>query len=111
MKIILRKGNKTEGDKIIYIEANQEKISMIDLGAIINEFAINEFLIIDKKQKLSRKKHFWFGNLINKAIEDGSKNKDWFKLPLEELLCLKDYPYFVPENSILKFIKERKNEN
>ncbi len=111
MRIILRKGKKTEGDKIIYVQANMEKISMIELAGMINQFALNEFLIIDQKEKLSREKHFWFGNLISKSIEDAKEKKDWFKLSLEELLELKEHPYFVPEYTIRKFIMERESED
>ena len=111
MKIILKKGKKTEGDRIIYIQANMEKISMMELSAMINQFALNEFLIIDQKENLFRDKHFWFGHLIEKAINDARENKDWFKLSLEELLELKKYPYFVPEYTIKKFVEERENEN
>ncbi len=111
MKIILRKGKKTEGDKIIYIKADTEKISMVELGAMINQFALNEFLIIDEKENLSREKHFWFGHLISKAITDAETKKDWFKLSLEELLELKNHPYFCKEYIIKKFVEERESEN
>jgi len=111
MKVTFEPGKKVEGDKKMFIEANAEQVSMIDLAGLINQFALNELLIIDKEQNFSREKHFWFENLINKAIEDAKNHINWFKTPEEYLMQFKNSPFFCPEKTIKKFIEERKNEN
>jgi|TARA_Y100000310_G_scaffold138112_1_gene137002 hypothetical protein len=111
MKISFKKGKKTEGDKIILIEANKESISMMDLASMVNQFALNELIIIDESWQFSRDKHFWYANLMERAIEDAKNNVDWITCEKEKLKDLTGRPFFIKTNMLNKFLEERKVED
>lgn len=108
MEIIFEKGNKTESDNILRIKAEGEKINMMDFAVLVNQMAFNELIIIDETKELSREKHFWFLHLIIKSIEDAKQNINWLTCAGEKIWVLKDYPYFVKEHQIKRFLEERK---
>ncbi len=108
MKISFKSGDPIiEGDQRIFIDSNDEQVTMIELANLINQFNLNELIRIDKRKNLNRQNHQLFPKIMKKAIQDAEDGVDWSKLSEESFLYLKDYPYFVPEETIKKFVEER----
>jgi len=107
MKITFNKGNKTEGDRFILIEADKESISMMDIASMVNQFALNELIIIDEKPQLSRDNHFWFTHLMKRVVEDAKNNLDWITCEEEKLQYLTERPYFIKKSMLTKFFRDR----
>jgi len=108
MKIRFKQGKKSKGDKIILIEADKESISMLDLALMVNQFALNELMIIDENKQFSRDKHFWLLNLIERSLNDAIKGVDWLICEEEKLKDLIKRPYYVRQVMLDKFLEERK---
>jgi hypothetical protein len=107
MLIRLKKGNKCVGDTILSIESQgEEVITLIDLAYYINILACNELKIIKENKNLKIEKHFWYENVINKAITDAKQNTNWYLCPDEYFVQLEKFPYFC--KNIAKFIKSKK---
>lgn len=109
MKISFSPGRKTPNDRIILIEAQKESIGMMDVASLVNQFALNELVIIDEKEKLSRDNHYWFPKVMERALEDAEKGIDWLKCDKEILKDLKDAPFFIKD--LDKFLENRNNED
>ena len=112
MKLKYIQGNKTKSDRIMLLDTEGEavQISMFHIGILINQFALNECIIIDEKKNLSREKHNWFKELVMRAMKDAEYGIDWTKLYEEYLMELSRYPYFVGVGNIKKFVKGRQDE-
>ncbi len=111
MKIIIRPGDKTPRDKKIYLIANDEAITMINLTRIVNRFALNEVQIIDdSKGKLTREHHFQFKALMEKAVEEAEKGKNWETESDNYIrkLHLERPPFSVPQKTLDRYMEERK---
>lgn len=110
MKFKFEKGKKGERDFKIFIglEKDFEAVNILEVASIINRFAKNELDIINESEYLSKHKHFWFRNLIEKAFLDAEEGIDWFTCNEEILLGLLEKPFYVQEYSLDKFLKDRK---
>jgi hypothetical protein len=107
MKITYTKGKKTSEDTIMKIESEGvEVVTLLDIAYYVNQLAINELKIIQGKN-LSKDLHFWFKNLIDKAIQDAKENKDWNKESEYFFQGLLERPYFIKRDSLNKFLNNR----
>jgi hypothetical protein len=111
MKFNFSDGVKTKNDKIIKLTAYQEQLSLFDVAGLINRFAINELVVIDETEKLTREDHYWFNHILKKALEDAKEGINWCELKKEDFLYLLEYPYFIKEKTIDNFLEERKIDN
>lgn len=109
MKVTTEKGRKCEGDTILKLETKgEEVITLIDLAYYVNQLGLNELKIIEQNPKLSKEKHFWFENVILKAVDDSKKGIDWRTETKEYLQQLLNPPYFI--KNLDKFLDNREEK-
>ena len=85
MKIILTKGSKCPGDKIIKIETNgQECFTHARLMTLLNQLSINEYLIYKAGHWDERGKDFLFPLAVEDAIEKGRQGINFLDDKYEE---------------------------
>ena len=78
MKIKFKKGNKADGDKLFFIETKgEEAFHHGRLLTLINQLAINEWLIYKAGKWDDKGKDFLFPLAVDDAIEKGKQGIDF----------------------------------
>lgn len=95
MKISFKGGKKCEGDKLFFIETNEEEpFNHARLMILLNQLAKNEWLIYKEGEWDERGKDFLFPLAVEDAIEKGRQGIDFLDDEFEpELKKFCDYHF------------------
>lgn len=83
MEINYSRGRKHTDDRIIYVTADKENVTMFRVSLLVNQLAINEEKIhpytwqASKLELTGKGLPFFFEELMYQAANDGKKGIDW----------------------------------